>query len=121
MIFMEEGLAQYKEAKLQGGFTFVLGDLGKAALAQRDYQQATSYYKEALTIYWEWGNGRFIAGSLEDLANVAVMRQQPERAARLLGAAEALRQSSGNALFPFQIADYEHTLKLLRSQLDEHN
>ena len=118
--FMAESLALFKELKFYyGGVTFVLGDLGKAALKQADYPQAVSYYKEALTIYWEWGDARHIAEGIERLADAAVMNQQPEHAARLLGAAEALRQASHAARFPYQIADYEHTLESLHQQCDE--
>jgi predicted ATPase/DNA-binding SARP family transcriptional activator len=118
-VLMEESLALYKELKLYVGITFLLGDLGKVSLAQNDYQQAASHYREALTIHWDRGNKRFIAEDLERLADVAIMLQQSERAARLLGAAEALRQSTGADLFPYQLEDYEGDLEILRSQLDE--
>lgn len=117
--FMSESLGIFKELRLNGGVTFVLDDLGKTALAQTDYKQASSHYKEALAIYWDRGSERAVAGGLEQLAGVAVMCQQSARAARLMGAAEALRQSSDKALFPFEMANYESTLKLLHSQLDE--
>jgi tetratricopeptide (TPR) repeat protein len=118
--FMSEGMAIFKELRLGGGVTFVLDDLGKATLAQGDYQQASSHYKEALRIYWDRGSERNIAGSFEHLAHVALRSQQSERAARLMGTAEALRQSSDNPIFPYLMADYDRTLNLLRSQLDEH-
>jgi predicted ATPase/DNA-binding SARP family transcriptional activator len=118
-VLMEESLVLYKELKLYVAITFLLGDLGKASLSQKDYQKATSHYREALTIHWDRGNKRFIAEYLERLADVAIMLQQSERAARLLGAAEALRQSSSADLFPYQLQDYEHGLELLRSQFDE--
>jgi tetratricopeptide (TPR) repeat protein len=92
--------------------------LGKTALEKGDYDQAVSHYKEALSIYWDWGTERRIADGLEQLA-AGLMYQEAEKAAQLLGAAEVLRQSCGTPLFPFQIADYERTLKLLRDQLDE--
>jgi predicted ATPase/class 3 adenylate cyclase len=114
---MTESLALYRELKLSGGITFLLGDLGKAALGQGDYQQAASNYKEYLTIFWNQGNERYIAEGLEQLASVAITSQQPERAVRLFGAAEALRQSSGEALFPYQLEDYERNLGILRSHL----
>jgi tetratricopeptide (TPR) repeat protein len=104
---------------LYGGVHFLLSDLGKAAVNQGDYEQALVYYKEALAVHLQWGDERNIAESLEQLARVALMHQQPEPAARLLGAAEALRQSSGFVLFPYQHADYELTLALLREQLDD--
>jgi uncharacterized repeat protein (TIGR01451 family) len=112
-IFMEESLAVYKELKLYGGVTFVLADLGKAALGQGDYGQAASYYKEAMNIYWNRGNERNIAEGLEQLASVAVMDKKLERAARLLGTVEVLRQTSKSEIFPYQ------KVELLHSLLDE--
>ena len=41
------------------------------------------------------------------------------RLLRLLGVAEALRQSCGAALFPYQLEDSERGLELLRTQLDK--
>jgi non-specific serine/threonine protein kinase len=116
---LEESLAQYKEIKNYSGITYLLGDLGIAAIRKGDTQQATSCYKEALTMYWELGYERDTAVGLEQLAHAAVVCKQPERAARLLGAAEALRESSGEALYPYQRPEYESCLEALRPQLDE--
>jgi predicted ATPase/class 3 adenylate cyclase len=119
MNLMTEALAVYKMLKLHGGIHFLLSDLGKAAVKKGDYEQALSYYKEGLAVHLQWGSERSIAESLEQLATVAMMHQHSEHAARLLGAAETLRQSSGFALFPYQHAEYELTFALLREQLDE--
>ena len=116
--FMTESLAIYKELKVYGGVTFLLNDLGKAALEEGDDQRAIFHYKEFLALAWNWGYDRRIAEGLEQLAS-ALMYQQPEYAARLLGSAEALRQSSNSEMFPYQKADYDHTLEFLRSHLDE--
>jgi predicted ATPase/class 3 adenylate cyclase len=113
-----EGLAVYKELKLDGGVRFLLGDLGKAALGLGDHQLAVSHYKEALTINWDWGNERRIAEGLEQLAS-AVMYGHVRKAVQLLGTAQALRESCSAPIFPYQVADYERTLTLLRAQLDE--
>ena len=118
MTFMTESLAINKELKLPGGVAFVLSDLGKAALEQGEYQQAVSYFKEALTLYWDWGNERKIAEGLEQLAS-AVMHPHVKKAVRLLGTAEALRQSCNAIIFPYEVAYYERTLAWLHAQLDE--
>jgi hypothetical protein len=44
--------------------------------------------------------------------------KQPERAARLLGSAEALRQVIGATVWPANAADYERSLAAVRSQYD---
>ena len=121
----EESLAQYKEIKNYGGTTLVLRDLGIAAIRTGDSLQASSYYKEAFALFWELGySGKSFEGDialgLEQLAHTAVEYHQPERAARLLGAAEALRESSGPVMmFPVVRPDYESCLETLRHQLDE--
>ena len=119
MNLMTEALAIYKMLKLHGGVHFLLSDLGKAAANKGDYEQALSYYKEGLAVHLQWGSERNIAESLERLAMVALMHRHSEHAARLLGAAETLRQISGFALFPYQSVEYEFTVSLLREQLDE--
>jgi tetratricopeptide (TPR) repeat protein len=116
---MSEALSIYKTLKMQGGVHFLLGDLGRAAVKKGDYEQALSHYKEALAVHLQWGNERDIAESLEQLATVALMHRHSQHAGRLLGAAEALRQSSGFVHFPYQSADYDHIVALLHDQLDE--
>ena len=115
--FMTESLAIYKELKLYSGVTFLLNDLCKAAIEHGDDQRAVSHSKEFLSLAWNWGIDRGIAEGLEQLAS-ALISQQPEYAAQLLGCAEALRQSSNSELFPYQKQDYNRALDFLRSHLD---
>jgi predicted ATPase len=121
----EEGLAQYKEIKDYSGISFVLRDLGIAAIRTGDTKQATSFYKEAFAVFWELGYsgesfGGDIAVGLEQLAHTAVEYQQLERAARLAGAAEALRESSAAAMMlPAERPACESFLETLRPYLDE--
>jgi hypothetical protein len=51
-----------------------------------------------------------LAGSASDVG-------QPERAARLFGAAEALRHASGARLWAADRADYDHNLATTRAAL----
>jgi tetratricopeptide (TPR) repeat protein len=116
---LQEGLSSYRALRHLGGITFVLSDLGKAALLKGDHPLAVACYKEMLGIFWNSGNERDIAFSLEKLASVAIAQPQPERAARLLGAAEAIREAKSAAIYPYQVQDYETSLGALRPQLDE--
>ncbi|HNB51240.1 MAG TPA: tetratricopeptide repeat protein, partial [Anaerolineales bacterium] len=119
-ILMEESLAIFKALKQEGGVNFLLGDLGKAALRQGNYPRAAAHYKEALVLNWERGYvRRSVPEGLEQMATTATMCHQPEQAARLFGAAEALREAGGQALHPYQLADYNHAMDVLRPQLDE--
>ena len=121
---LEESVAQYKEIENYSGIAYSLGDLGSAAIHKGDIKQAISCYKEALALYlklgyWEFGLTGDIAVGLEQLARSAVVCHQPERAARLLGAAEALRESSGQVMSLVKPPEYDSCLEALRPQLDE--
>jgi tetratricopeptide (TPR) repeat protein len=79
---------------------------GDVASARRDGEEGLALYRStgdpwgislALRIVIEAGVERAVSWLLEDLAGVALAWGQPERAARLGGAAERLRQTAGEA------------------------
>ncbi len=75
-------------------FTPILLDgLGTLAQYRGDYERARTLHSQCLTLCREMDDRRIIALSLEKLAGVAVGQGQAGRAARLLGAAEALREA----------------------------
>ena len=74
------------------GIAISLRELGILASKQGDWDRAVTHYKESLSLFQELGFKGDYAPGLERFAEVATAQEQPERAARLLGAAEALRQ-----------------------------
>ena len=114
---LQEALAIFQDIKQSGGIGFLLSDLGKAAMLKGDHPQAVAYCREMLALYWKLGDERWVGSSLEKLAYVAVAQLQSGPATRLLGAVDILRETSGNARYPFEIPDYENNVKILRSQL----
>ncbi len=54
---------------------------------------------------------------LEDMARIAAARGQPRQAARLFGAAEALRSASGVVLPPYLRAPIDHAVQAVREAL----
>jgi len=97
----------------------MLGNLSYAALHQGDYERAEALVREGLALLWELESKYFVNFGLEVSAGPAAAKGQPERAARLLGAAEALREAMGLGLQPadqFEIDRYEAAA---REQLDE--
>jgi DNA-binding CsgD family transcriptional regulator len=90
-------------------------------LAQGDRERAASPFEEALRLLQGRGDKVGIAYSLLGLAGVAVSRGLPARAARLWGAAEALREADGLPLSPLvrSLSDYEDDLADARAGLDE--
>lgn len=94
-------------------------NLGWAALLQGDDKSADSYCREALTLFNKLGNRSAITFCLEGLAGVAGAQKQPVRAARLFGAAEALREAVSFPLTPDNLAYHQHFVATAQCQLDE--
>ena len=117
--FHEESLAMHREMGNKGGIAGSLNNLGDAAWAQGDYGAARGFYEESLTIQREVGNKRGIAYSLEGLAWVACAEGQAKRAARLFGAAEALREAIGAPLHPVERDVYDRAVAAARAALSE--
>jgi hypothetical protein len=69
---------------------------------------------------WQYvGRAYETSSCLEGLALVAAMRDQPERAALLLGASAALRDEMGTPLSPVTRANPNHASEAAREELGE--
>ncbi len=90
-------------------------------IAQRhgDGAQAARLYGEVLAIWSEFGFKQGVAEGLEALGAVAADEQQWERAGRVFGAAEALRETIGAALPSVDRADYDGAVAAVRVALGE--
>jgi hypothetical protein len=103
-----ESLAIQRELGEKMGTIHVLCVLGHVTKEMGDHARATTLYRESLVLRRELGDIHLIAASLEDFAALAGQQgrspneEDPgswmERAARLLGAAEALCQMQGGTL-----------------------
>ena len=100
------------------GASVSLNTLGRAALERGDTEAARSFIVESLTLGSVLGQEMLIAENLEVLARVAGVRGEEARAARLWGAAEALRESLGVPLPPSERA-LRDSYAAARSRLGE--
>jgi tetratricopeptide (TPR) repeat protein len=96
-----------------------LRNLGHVASFRQDYEEAEALFRESLQILQETGDKSEILGSISGMAGVRAALGQPEQAARLLGAAQALIDAIGAAWEPEEHAEYERYLTATRSQLPE--
>jgi tetratricopeptide (TPR) repeat protein len=116
---LEERLAISRELGDLDFLVHALGALGHLARDEGDYPGARSYYAESLALRHQAGYQMATAQSLEDLGSLAGRMQQPERAARLLGAAEAFCETLG-AHPPVAIAaEYDYAVAAGRAALGE--
>jgi predicted ATPase/DNA-binding CsgD family transcriptional regulator len=117
--YFEETLSVAQEMSDEPFIANALAHLGTVALRVGDYPQSAALYQQSLALNREQGNKDGIVEDLAGLAEVASLLGQPERAARLLGAVEALREVSGIRLSPLRRADYDRTVAGIRAHLDQ--
>ncbi len=111
-------LAREMEDKWQ--LAVVVGWMGLLAVwSGDDHNLAQRFLEEALALDRELGNWAYGAYCLEGFAGLAGARGQGARAARLWGAAEALRTNIGAPLPLDSRLTYERSVATVRAQLGE--
>ena len=116
-VLHEESLARAREIGDQQGIALSLNNLGNVAWRRGDTTLTRGLYKESLVLRREIGEKWAIVSSLAGLAVVAGAAGQPERAARLVGAAQALREVLGTILDPADQALYDAAVAAARAGL----
>ena len=91
----EESFALYQELGDRWFAGVVQWGIGVMAVLLGDFEKARSNFRDCLRNAWDIGNRWAAAYPLEAFAALAVAEGQLPRAARLLGAAEALRSEFG--------------------------
>ncbi len=116
---LEESLARFRELGDAWGIALALENRANVARSVGAHDQAVALYAEGLRLFAETRTVRGIAACLEGLGEVASSQRQFERAARLLGAAEALRGSQSAALAPADQDDLRRAAESARRALGE--
>jgi predicted ATPase/class 3 adenylate cyclase len=115
-----ESLSLAREMENKWFVAIVEGWVGLLAVWSGDDQDlAERLLKEALALDRELGNWAYAAYCLESFAGLAGARRQEARAARLWGAAEALRTNIGAPLPLDSRLTYERSVATVRAQLGE--
>jgi tetratricopeptide (TPR) repeat protein len=116
----EESLGLFRELGNHWlGTAQALQCLGECALAQGNVAGAGEYLAAALAQFRDLGDRAGVSWCLAGLGSVAALDEDPERAARLWGAAERLRQAIGCRTAPATRATYERAVAAARAQLGE--
>ncbi|HEX9532289.1 MAG TPA: tetratricopeptide repeat protein [bacterium] len=106
MSSLDEGLALSRDVKDKYSIVACQNALGKIALKLGNHERAMTLFKESLTLRRDFADRRGIPECLEGLAGVAGGQAKPILAARLLGAAEIMRETIGTPLPPSDGAEY---------------
>ena len=92
---LEEALTRLRQTDPHWWIVLVIILRGHAALRQGDLARAAGLFAEGVTDAKGLHHTPALLGAMAGLAGVALVRGQAERAARLLGAIEAERESVG--------------------------
>jgi len=99
--------------------SLLLINLGFIALHEDDVEGAQAMLNESLTLALAIGHTAYTADKLWALAGAAVALGQPERAARLIGAAEALYEKKSYIPQAGDLPEFERYQASAREALDE--
>jgi non-specific serine/threonine protein kinase len=113
----EETLVLFRELgeRLRTAWSYF--GLGDIARRRGDYARAAELFKQGLEVKFEIGGTGDIYYLLEWLANLAAQTDMPDRAARLWGAAQAIREVVGTPLPPSIVSDYAPYMTSARKEL----
>ena len=75
-------------------------------------------YRETILEWQRLGHRAAVANQLECFAFIAKVNEQPERAIKLLGAAEALRERIQIDMSPMERVEYEREVNDLKANMD---
>ena len=118
-VLLEESVATLKELGDRWSTAEALLAFARVASSQGELAAARARYQESLAIARDIGASNLIASVLEGGGTVAAAQGEPRWAARLWGAAQALRAAIGAPLPLVYRTDYERALAATRAHLGE--
>lgn len=114
---LEQGLEIFKRLGNSNFKLVVQSELGHLERQTGDLSRARSIYRETIRGWQDLGNRPAIANQLECFGFLDIADEQPRRAAKLFGAAEALRERIRSTMADFERLEYDESLAALRSNL----
>ena len=117
-VLLTESMALSEGIGFREGIAWCAEQLGLIAAVDGD-PAAISLLRLSFELHGELRDRWRMSSVLEDLAAIALVQGSPPRAARLLGAAEALRQAIGTVIAPCERLQHNQTAKAVRDALGD--
>jgi len=117
--YYEEALKIFRHLRQKSFEPILLSELGHVARTTGKTAEAKELYLQSLRHFQDQGNRPAIAHELECFAFLAIADEEPQRAANLFGAAEALRERIKASMQHLERVEYDHALIRLRTMLME--
>jgi tetratricopeptide (TPR) repeat protein len=113
---LEESLAHFRQLDARYLICNVVNELGHMWLGLGDYDRARASFEEVMRTGQEEGFTIAVGHAMLGLGVEAAVRDEPERAARLMGASEEILEAIGSAT---PLRDYPHYVATVRARLSE--
>jgi tetratricopeptide (TPR) repeat protein len=117
--FFEDGLDVFTRLKYKHFQLATKSELGHIARHTGDLQQAKQIYSETIIGWKDLGNRGAIAHQLECFAFIAIAEEEPQRALKLFGAAEILREKVQSPMADGERIEYDQAVAQVRLLLNE--
>ncbi len=118
-VYYEESGAMFRDMGDKSDSARSIHSLGYVAQHQGDLSRAAALFEESLSMFRELDTKRGIAECLLGLAGVAAGQGRPERAGRLVGAAETLLGVIGADLWPADRVEHGRIVATARAALGD--
>ena len=115
----EDALDVFNKLRIKIYLMSAKSQLGHIFRYTGDLAGAKSIYRETIAGWKDIGNRGAIAHELESFAAIAITEEDPQRALKLCGAAEALRERSKSPMTDFERLEYDQMVAHVRSLVDE--
>jgi len=115
----EDGLKIFKGIGHVNFQVVLTSELGHIERRTGNMTQARSIYQKTIKDWQELGNRSAIAHQLECFALLSIADEEPQRSAKLFGAAEALRNKAQSPMADYERIEYDQSVAQLRTMLPE--
>ncbi len=113
----EAGFKMFEYVGHKGFMTVMTTEIAHVERAMGNYTKAKHTYKETIKVFQDVGNRPAVAHQLECFAMIAVVEEEPQRAAKLFGAADAIREVTGHKPTDEEQAEEVQFISRLHSML----
>lgn len=117
LLLYQESAAISRRLKDRWGLGYAALGMADIALARYELSTASIFYRECLTAFQRSADQIGLPFALESVSTLALTWNQPELAARILGAAETLREGTSSPLPPPNQASYQAVRATLKETL----
>jgi predicted ATPase/class 3 adenylate cyclase len=117
--YFEEGLKIFKHIGHKGMTAVMTSEIAHTQRALGNFVEARKTYQETIKVFQDHGNLPAVAHQLECFAMIAIVEEEPQRAAKLFSAADAIREGTGHKRTDEEEAEEVQFMDRLHSILRE--